>query len=146
MGEAGVTSVIIDQSLHWCGWQIPTAFAFKFVSSWCKLIKKKYQGLWIYPHTNEYYLKITVGPNLLNTVSEIMISIIWNLKSHILWYSLPYIHIIFLSSLSFRALKHRCVEDYFKIWLGFRLNIKTVLSTYGDFHVKDKTAVRTSYL
>ena len=29
---------------------------------------------------------------------------------------------------------------------GRRLNIKTVLSTYGDFHVKDKTAVRTSYL
>ena len=29
---------------------------------------------------------------------------------------------------------------------GTRLNIKTVLSTYGDFHVKDKTAVRTSYL
>ena len=24
-------------------------------------------------------------------------------------------------------------------------NIKTVLSTYGDFHVEDKTAVRTSY-
>ena len=29
---------------------------------------------------------------------------------------------------------------------GPRLNIKTVLSTYGDFHVKDKTAVRTSYM
>ena len=29
---------------------------------------------------------------------------------------------------------------------GPRLNIKTVLSTYGDFHIKDKTAVRTSYL
>ena len=29
---------------------------------------------------------------------------------------------------------------------GPRLIIKTVLSTYGDFHVKDKTAVRTSYL
>ena len=29
---------------------------------------------------------------------------------------------------------------------GPRLNIKTVLSTYGDFHAKDKTAVRTSYL
>ena len=29
---------------------------------------------------------------------------------------------------------------------GSRLNIKTVLSTYGDFHVKDKTADRTSYL
>ena len=29
---------------------------------------------------------------------------------------------------------------------GPRLNIKTVLSTYGDYHVKDKTAVRTSYL
>ena len=25
---------------------------------------------------------------------------------------------------------------------GPRLNIKTVLSTYGDFHVKDKTAVK----
>ena len=31
-------------------------------------------------------------------------------------------------------------------WPGPRLNIKTVLSTYGDFHVKDKTTVRTSYL
>ena len=29
---------------------------------------------------------------------------------------------------------------------SIRLNIKTVLSTYGDFHVKDKTAVRTYYL
>ena len=29
---------------------------------------------------------------------------------------------------------------------GPRLNIKTVSSTYGDFHVKDKTADRTSYL
>ena len=29
---------------------------------------------------------------------------------------------------------------------GPHLNTKTVLSTYGDFHVKDKTAVRTSYL
>ena len=29
---------------------------------------------------------------------------------------------------------------------GPGLNIKTVLSMYGDFHVKDKTAVRTSYL
>ena len=29
---------------------------------------------------------------------------------------------------------------------GPRLNIKTILSTYGDFHVEDKTAVRTSYL
>ena len=34
----------------------------------------------------------------------------------------------------------------FKTDSGPRLNIKTVLSTYGDFHVKDKTAVRTSYL
>ena len=36
------------------------------------------------------------------------------------------------------------------VWLwtssGPRLNIKTVLFMYGDFHVKDKTAVRTSYL
>ena len=34
----------------------------------------------------------------------------------------------------------------FRLTSGSRLNIKTVLSTYGDFHVKDKTAVRTSYL
>ena len=35
-----------------------------------------------------------------------------------------------------------------RIWQesGPRLNIKTVLSAYGVFHVKDKTAVRTSYL
>ena len=31
-------------------------------------------------------------------------------------------------------------------WPGPHLNIKTVLSTYGNFHVKDKTAIRTSYL
>ena len=32
------------------------------------------------------------------------------------------------------------------IWVCLDDNIKTILSTYGDFHVKDKTAVRTSYL
>ena len=39
-------------------------------------------------------------------------------------------------------------SHYIKIFrsTGPRLNIKTVLSAYGDFHVKDKTAVRTSYL
>ena len=37
----------------------------------------------------------------------------------------------------------QCLEAFSS---GPRLNIKTVLSTYGDFHVKDKTAVRTSYL
>ena len=37
---------------------------------------------------------------------------------------------------------------YLSLWArpGPRLNIKTVLSRYRDFHVKDKTAVRTSYL
>ena len=38
-----------------------------------------------------------------------------------------------------------CGIDYLE-YTGPHLNIKTVLSTYGDFHVKDKTAVRTSYL
>ena len=40
------------------------------------------------------------------------------------------------------------LNDGFSVWKesGPRLNIKIVLSTYGDFHVKDKTAVRTSYL
>ena len=37
-------------------------------------------------------------------------------------------------------------SDVTLISSGSRLNIKTVLSTYGNFHVKDKTAVRTSYL
>ena len=32
--------------------------------------------------------------------------------------------------------------DWLHCLSGPRLNIKTVLSTYGDFHVKDKTAVR----
>ena len=36
--------------------------------------------------------------------------------------------------------------NYVIVDSGPHLNIKTVLSTYGDFHVKDKTAVRTSYL
>ena len=49
-----------------------------------------------------------------------------------------------LSDPSFQAL------FWWMPWLdtlpGPRVNIKTVLSTYGDFHVKDKTAVRTSYL
>ena len=39
-----------------------------------------------------------------------------------------------------------CVSVLYVTDTGPRLNIKTVLSTYGDFHVKDKTAVRTSYL
>ena len=39
-----------------------------------------------------------------------------------------------------------CYLNGTKLLPGPRLNIKTVLSTYGDFHVKDKTAVRTSYL
>ena len=46
---------------------------------------------------------------------------------------------------TFSALSSLCVGGIY--WPpGPRLNIKTVLSTYGDFHVKDKTAVRTSYL
>ena len=48
------------------------------------------------------------------------------------------------------ALHSRQVQTYpfgaYDLQPGPRLNIKTVLSTYGDFHVKDKTAVRTSYL
>ena len=41
---------------------------------------------------------------------------------------------------------NRSVSSVLRCPSGPRLNIKTVLSTYGDFHVKDKTAVRTSYL
>ena len=48
-------------------------------------------------------------------------------------------HYLLVGSVNFFSPKHHCVP-------GPRLNIKTVLSTYGDFHVKDKTAARTSYL
>ena len=44
------------------------------------------------------------------------------------------------------SFEKRCVRQSNRSETGPRLNIKTVLSTYGDFHVKDKTAVRTSYL
>ena len=44
------------------------------------------------------------------------------------------------------ALTHSHSCNFLHSRSGPRLNIKTVLSTYGDFHVKDKTAVRTSYL
>ena len=40
----------------------------------------------------------------------------------------------------------RAVHVLLCCFLVCSFNIKTVLSTYGDFHVKDKTAVRTSYL
>ena len=61
-------------------------------------------------------------------------------------------HVVECASLS--SVKIESVEVSYTIkmcsWIeyraGPRLNIKTVLSTYGDFHVKDKTAVRTSYL
>ena len=44
------------------------------------------------------------------------------------------------------AINDTYILDILGMHTGPRLNIKTVLSTYGDFHVKDKTAVRTSYL
>ena len=42
--------------------------------------------------------------------------------------------------------RHQNLQSSAEMKAGPRLNIKTVLSTYGDFHVKDKTAARTSYL
>ena len=44
------------------------------------------------------------------------------------------------------SLGHDMLKQVWTERPGPRLNIKTVLSTYGDFHVKGKTAVRTSYL
>ena len=57
----------------------------------------------------------------------------FNLSRHVNWLATT----VLLSPPHLRT----CVPE-----AGPRLNIKTVLSTYGDFHVKDKTAVRTSYL
>ena len=61
--------------------------------------------------------------------------------SHV--YGVPKSRIYFIGKmlLSVAQWRHMLDKDP-----GPRLNIKTVLSTYGDFHVKDKTAVRTSYL
>ena len=52
---------------------------------------------------------------------------------------------IFMTTFFFCHLPNYLIHG-FPMESGPRLNIKTVLSTYGDFHVKDKTAVRTSYL
>ena len=47
--------------------------------------------------------------------------------------------------LQFSTKSHYHARNVWPIWTfmppGGRLNIKTVLSTYGDFHVKDKTAI-----
>ena len=59
-----------------------------------------------------------------------------------LWSQEPHrVYLVFKLSIDGSIVKYVDVAD-----TGPRLNIKTVLSTYGDFHVKDKTAVRTSYL
>ena len=58
--------------------------------------------------------------------------------------------VLLFSASLFVPFTNLLVECYFSMMVatttGPRLNIKTVLSTYGNFHVKDKTAVRTSYL
>ena len=56
-------------------------------------------------------------------------------------------HKVFLKRQMHHDAKHAKCRARKCFWhSGPRLNIKTVLSTYGDFHVKDKTVVRTSYL
>ena len=68
--------------------------------------------------------------------------------TRMLWYRIPppppetHVRLIY-RGISFA---HNINSDVWQSRAGPRLNIKTVLSTYGDFHVKDKTAVRTSYL
>ena len=65
-----------------------------------------------------------------------------NVEIGVLEPSVPYSHSHTRYGLScIRGVTYETVNEP-----GPRLNIKTVLSTYGDFHVKDKTAVRTSYL
>ena len=67
----------------------------------------------------------------------------------------PSIYVLAIQIISLDQLSHKLQFSFNHLFLnpgtsqsptGPRLNIKTVLSTYGDFHVKDKTAVRTSYL
>ena len=63
-------------------------------------------------------------------------------QSPMLWSQEPHrVYLVFKLSIDGSIVKYVDVAD-----TGPRLNIKTVLSTYGDFHVKDKTVVRTSYL
>ena len=62
--------------------------------------------------------------------------------------------LVYLSNDIAHSVKEHTNTPPFEMWVntthsmepGPRLNIKTVLSTYGDFHVKNKTVVRTSYL
>ena len=67
----------------------------------------------------------------------------------------PSMYVLAIPIISQDQLSHMLQFCFYQLFLnpgtsqsptGPRLNIKTVLSTYGDFHVKDKTAVRTSYL
>ena len=64
--------------------------------------------------------------------------------------SLVCIYCIFVTGLHYLSVCMQyslwCLRQHDTETSGPRLNIKTVLCTYGDFHVKDKTAVRTSYL
>ena len=76
-----------------------------------------------------------------NSVSGISSSN-WHIGSSVLWHA---DYNVFRHSTGISA--HLSNRDFAaQSDPGPRLNIKTVLSTYGDFHVKDKTAVRTSYL
>ena len=59
------------------------------------------------------------------------------------WFWLQFVHTLVKTQYS-NGIHSLCRQMH---WTpGPRLNIKTVLSAYGDFHVKDMTAVRTSYL
>ena len=69
--------------------------------------------------------------------------VLWcfNLEKSFHWWNRKRIHDILIALL----MRNKTILDLVQP-SGPRLNIKTVLSTYGDVHVKDKTAVRTSYL
>ena len=41
---------------------------------------------------------------------------------------------------------YMCTVGHCLVYSGPRLNIKTVFPSYGDYHVKDKTVARPSYL
>ena len=71
----------------------------------------------------------------------------WNMHTHFYFMKMHLI-VCLKSAIMLRNLwvKHAWMCKFILKDSGPRLNIKTVLSTYGVFHVKDKTAVRTSYL
>ena len=131
----------------------------KFGNSRCEIVGMRVIFIWSLIHGSSWSALIKVGPELYWYQAQ---ATVYSAPTHHLPphphphphpINMPTVHtLLFLFwfySYASRLL-HRHLGNHMIAYCqwrkpGPRLNIKTVLSTYGDFHVKDKTAVRTSY-